>query len=100
MMDLFNEKTEAPISPDMLMQGSPDQPMDLSDYVCRVERFELGGQDTGDESGSLERLLTRIVRGDGMLLIDRKDSISATTGMYTCVVIYMEQTLREDSSNA
>jgi len=60
------------------------------EYVYRVGHFTIGGED--DDTIPMETLLTRSLSGD-VVVIERKDSISGTTGVYTCVVIYMEKRL-------
>lgn len=90
-MDIFNEKNLGESAPNMLLQGGSSGP-NLAEYRYRVERFELGNQDTDDSRSALEGLLTRSIDGtDDLIIVERKDSISATTGMYTIIVIYLEK---------
>lgn len=63
---------------------------DTSQFVYRVGKFNIGGED--DDTLQLEALLTRSLNGD-TIVVERKDAISSTTGIYTCVVIYMERRL-------
>ena len=91
MQDIFNESNSGTGAPSMLMNDSSGMP-NFSDYRYRVERFALGGSDEGDEASGLESLLTRSIHPDrNVVIVDRKDSISATTGIYTCIIIYMER---------
>lgn len=99
MQDLFNESPDAGQgSPDMLMGGS-NQTLNPMDFRYRVERFALGGSDELDESNAMEALLTRSLHPD-VHIVDRKDSISATTGVYTCVIIYMERRPTQGDNDA
>lgn len=93
MQDLFNENSnQGQAAPSMLMAGDPAGSPNPHDYRYRVERFALGGSDEEDESAAMESLLTRSIHPDrNVVIVDRKDSISATTGVYTCVIIYMEK---------
>lgn len=94
-MNVFNEGQDKGTSaPSMLMSevttnnGQPD----LSLYRYRVERFTLGSADEGDEAASLEALLSQSIHPDrNIVIVERKDSISATTGVYTCILIYLER---------
>ena len=67
-----------------------DEGVDLSQFVYRISRFMIGGDD--DDTLQMESLLTRSLSGD-VVVIERKDSISSVTGVYTCVVIYLEKRL-------
>lgn len=67
-----------------------DEGIDPSEFTYRVGKFNIGGED--DDTLQLEALLTRSLRGD-VVVIERKDAISSTTGVYTCVIIYMEKLL-------
>ena len=67
-----------------------DVGFDPADFVYRVGHFTIGGED--DDTIQLETLLTRSLSGD-VIVLERKDSISGTTGVYTCVVLYMEKRL-------
>ena len=67
-----------------------DEGIDPSQFVYRVGRFMVGGDD--DDTLALETLLTRSLDGQAVIL-ERKDSISSVTGVYTCVVIYLEKRL-------
>ena len=67
-----------------------DEGIDPSQFVYRVGKFNIGGED--DDTLQLETLLTRSLSGD-VLVIERKDAISSTTGIYTCVIMYMEKRL-------
>ncbi len=71
-----------------------DVQFDPSLYVYRVGHFTIGAPsaDGDDDTLSLELLLTRSTIGE-VIIMDRKDSISSVTGVYTCVVIYMEKRL-------
>lgn len=90
-MDLFNETNSGQGAPSMLM-GAGDGTPNFSNYRYRVERFSLGGSDEFDEVAGMEALLTRSIQPDrNVVIIERKDSISATTGVYTCIIIYMER---------
>ena len=92
MQDLFNESNSGQSAPSMLLGGGGDSTPNPHDYRYRVERFSLGGVDENDESAAMESLLTRSINPDrGVVIVDRKDSISATTGVYTCILIYMEK---------
>lgn len=64
--------------------------LDPAEFVYRVGRFTIGVED--DDTLQLEALLTRTLTGEA-LVIERKDSISSVTGVYTCIVIYMEKRL-------
>jgi hypothetical protein len=89
MQDLFNDKNEGMPAPGMVPgAGNGFNP---AEYRYRVEYFTLGGSDTDDDLSALESLLTRSVQSNDVIIMERKDSISGTTGMYTCVVIYMER---------
>ena len=70
----------------------------IDNYKYRIGYYQLGGG--GDGSGSLdqlselENLLTLSIRPDRrIIIVSRKESISATTGMYTVVVTYLEKTI-------
>ncbi len=90
MPDLFNENNHGEGSPALMPTGASTP--NLSQYRYRVERFALGNSDEDDEGAALERLLTRSISPTReVVIVDRKDSISATTGVYTCVIIYMER---------
>ena len=95
MDDLFNEGPDKGTgTPEMLMGGQSAP--DFSNYKYRVERFSLGGSDEMDESIAMESLLTRSIRpSKEIIVIERKDSISATTGVYTCIIIYLEKNLTQ-----
>lgn len=67
-----------------------DVGFDPTEYVYRVGKFNIGGED--DDTLQMEALLTRSLNGD-TVVVERKDAISSTTGIYTCVVIYMEKRL-------
>ena len=89
MHNPFTDGNKGSGSPDMLM-GASATGFNPTDYRYRVERFEMGSQDTDDEAASLERLLDRSLSPE-VFIIERKDSISATTGVYTSVIIYLER---------
>ena len=91
-MDLFNDNSASGQgAPSMLMGEGSDTPS-LAGYRYRVERFSLGGSEEQDEVAGMEALLTRSINPDrNVVIIERKDSISATTGIYTCIIIYMER---------
>ena len=95
MHNPFTEGNKGTGSPDMLM-GSNSTALNTEEYQYRINRFEMGGQDTDDESSSLEALLNRSLTPD-VVIIERKDSISATTGVYTCVIIYLERKPKGDN---
>lgn len=67
-----------------------DEGINLSEYVYRVQKCNIGGED--DDTLVLESLLTRSLTGE-VVVIERKDAISSTTGIYTCVILYMEKRL-------
>lgn len=67
-----------------------EEGLDPNEFVYRVQKFNIGGED--DDTLQMESLLTRSLRGE-VIVIERKDAISSTTGVYTCVVIYMEKRL-------
>lgn len=71
-----------------------DVQFDPSQFVYRVGHFTIGAPsaDGDDDTLALEQLLTRSTTGE-VIVMDRKDSISSVTGVYTCVVIYMEKRL-------
>lgn len=86
-----------PLEPSNKGNGMPgmtpaleDEGIDPSQFVYRVGKFNIGGED--DDTLPLESLLTRSLNGD-VIVVERKDAISSTTGIYTCVVIYMERRL-------
>jgi hypothetical protein len=91
-MDPFNENSgQGEGAPGMLMSGNGV--FDPRGYRYRVERFCIGGNAEDDETSAMETLLTRSIPGDNSIVVlERKDSISATTGIYTCIVIYLEPT--------
>lgn len=99
MQDLFNENSSSGQgSPSMLM-GSDSGTPSLAGYQYRVERFSLGASDELDEVAGMEALLTRSIQPDrNVVIIERKDSISATTGIYTCIIIYMEKVPRQEGA--
>ncbi len=93
-MDVFNEGKSGEPTPDMIPGFGGAQAPSFSDYKYRVERFSLGSGDDTDEASHLEALLTRSIQPEkDVVIIERKDSISATTGVYTCIVIYLEKRL-------
>lgn len=89
-MNPFNEDTgKGQGAPEMLPNISHS--FDPTGYRYRVERFCIGGNAEEDETSSMEALLTRSIPGENsVIVLERKDSISATTGIYTCIVIYLE----------
>lgn len=89
MHDPFTGSSKGESSPNMLMTAGSGSNMNPADYRYRIERFELGSQETDDECAALESLLDRSLTPE-VMIIERKDSISATTGVYTCVIIYLE----------
>ena len=100
MQDIFNETNKGQASPSMLMDGIDSGP-DLSKYRYRVERFSIGDSETGDEDSALEALLTRSIdNSKDVIIIERKDSISPATGVYTIIVIYLEKRPVERMNNA
>ena len=92
MDNLFNEgRNQGQSAPSMLMNEMSGTPS-FDGYRYRVERFTLGGSDEDDEVSGLEALLTRSINSNrDVVIIERKDSISATTGIYTAIIIYMER---------
>lgn len=89
-MDLFNETDQGMSTPGMIPgQGS----VNYAGYRFRVAYFQIGGENTQDSQSALETLLTRGIPGhpDAVVIVDRTTSISATTGMYTCVINYLEK---------
>jgi hypothetical protein len=91
-MDLFNEKNQGPASPEMLPannQGGPD----LTNYRYRIGFFTLSNSAEGsDDITAYETLLNRSVSADQeVMILERKDSISTATGVYTVVVTYLER---------
>lgn len=91
-MDVFNEgKVAGTGAPSMLMNEVHNAP-NISDYRYRVQRFTLGSVEEDDEASSLEALLSQSIHPDrNIVIVERKDSISATTGVYTCILIYLER---------
>lgn len=67
-----------------------DEGIDPSEFVYRVLKCNIGGED--DDTLVLESLLTRSLNGE-VIVVERKDAISSTTGIYTCVILYMEKRL-------
>ncbi len=101
MEDLFNEKgNQGQGTPTMLMGDGIGTP-DFSQYRYRIQRFTLGSADEDDESSAMEALLTRSIQSDrNVVIVERKDSISATTGVYTCIIIYLERRQSEGATDA
>lgn len=99
MNDLFNEKNLGEGAPDMLMAGNTAGP-NLEEYRYRIQRFELGSGE-GDQTDELENLLNRSISSEqDVIIVERKDSISATTGVYTCVIVYLEKILLNERGYA
>lgn len=71
-----------------------DVQFDPALFVYRVGHFTIGAPSAegDDDTLALESLLTRSNTGE-VIVMDRKDTISNVTGVYTCVVIYMERRL-------
>lgn len=67
-----------------------DEGIDPSQFVYRIGKYMIGGED--DDTIEMETLLTRSLLGE-VVILERKDSISSVTGVYTCVVIYLEKRL-------
>lgn len=67
-----------------------DSGVNVSEFIYRVQKCNIGGED--DDTLVLEALLTRSLTGE-VIVVERKDAISSTTGIYTCVIIYMEKRL-------
>ena len=88
-MNPFTDNDQGQPAPDMLMQASASG-FNPAEYRYRIERFELGSQDNEDQESALEALLDRSLTPE-VFVLERKDSISATTGVYTCIVIYLER---------
>lgn len=91
-MDLFNENSNSGQGSPQMLGGERSGTPDFSGYRYRIERFTLGNAEEDDEASSLESLLTRSISPErDIVIIERKDSISATTGIYTCILIYLER---------
>lgn len=100
-MDIFNENKNAGEGAPSMFMGDGSGSPDFSQYKYRVERFTLGSFEEDDEATGLEALLTRSIGKErDVVIIERKDSISATTGIYTCVIIYLERRHTEGAQNA
>lgn len=88
-MDMFQEKDNSEAAPGFIGNSAA---LDTSNYFYRIQYFQLGNTDNDDSQAALESLLTRGLDGSGdIIIVERKESISATTGIYTCVVNYMER---------
>tara|TARA_R110002073_G_scaffold309699_5_gene480142 strand:+ start:469 stop:783 length:315 start_codon:yes stop_codon:yes gene_type:complete len=86
----FEDTNIGQSAPQMIPDGRSG--VNLADYMYRVEYFTMGGQDTEDDQSAIEALLTRSIDGSGEInIVERKDSISATTGIYTMILIYLER---------
>lgn len=97
-MNPFENTNEGQASPSMLPGDVPG--VNPSDYMYRVEYFTMGGPDTDDDQSAIEALLTRSIDGSGeIIIVERKDSISATTGVYTMILIYLERRRPETPTN-
>jgi hypothetical protein len=62
--------------------------INMDEWQYRIGYFTIGGED--DDTLQMESLLTRSLQGS-VIVVERKDSISSATGIYTAVVIYMEK---------
>lgn len=99
MNNPFTDTQSGNSMPDMLSgEGVSTSGFNPENYRYRVSRFELGSQDTNDESSALEALLDMSLT-DQVYVLERKDSISATTGIYTCIVIYLERRVAPAGGN-
>lgn len=77
------------LMPDMLAQGIDTS--STTGYRARINLYRLG-TDNDDDQMALERLLTRGVDGSNdIVIMSRKESISPNTGIYTCVINYLER---------
>ncbi len=77
-----------------LTTGGVSQKPNPDEFQYRIGYFQLGGEHGFDAQAELEALLTRSVRPDGgVMIVERKDSISPATGTYTIVVTYLERRL-------
>lgn len=77
-----------------LTTGGVSQKPNPDEFQYRIGYFQLGGEHGFDAQAELESLLTRSVRPDGgVMIVERKDSISPATGTYTVVVTYLERRL-------
>lgn len=62
--------------------------IDMEEWQYRIGKFCIGGDD--DDTLQMEALLTRSLQGN-VIVVERKDSISPATGIYTAVIIYLEK---------
>lgn len=101
-MDLFNDDKDSGQGATEMLMGTNRGDLNLSEYRYRVEMFTLGNSNESDDIAELESILTRSINPNrDLVIIERKDSISSTTGVYTCVLIYMERRVnREGNTNA
>lgn len=87
-------------TPELLPIGPATGP-NTSDYLYRVDYFQMGGTGDEDDKNMIEGLLTRGIDNTGdIIILDQKESISATTGMYTIVIKYLERRRGEGADNA
>lgn len=90
MINPFENLDSGQAAPQML--PGVNSGIDISDYRYRVDYFTMGGTDTADDQSAIEALLSRSIDGTGeIVIVERKDSISATTGIYTMILIYLEK---------
>lgn len=67
---------------------------DYSQFAYRIGYFQIGGEVGLDEQSELEKLLSRSLNpNEGVFIVERKDSISSVTGVYTAIIIYLEKRL-------
>ena len=77
-----------------LTTGGVSQKPSPDEYQYRIGYYQIGGENGFDSQAELEALMTRSIRPDGgVLIVERKDSISPSTGTYTIVVTYLERRL-------
>lgn len=89
----FDETSNEITTPGMTTGGVSQKPSP-DEYQYRIGYYQIGGENGFDSQAELEALLTRSIRPDaGVIIVERKDSISPATGTYTVVVTYMERRL-------
>ena len=89
MNNPFTDKSTGNAAPTMF-PGDNQGATKPTDYNYRIERFELGSQKSEEDASKIEMLLNRSLTED-VVILERKDSVSATTGVYTMVIIYLEK---------
>lgn len=99
--DPFVGNSKANVTPG-LTPGTPtgtrSEP-DFSQFAYRIGFFQIGGEAGLADQAELESLLTRSLKNDGsVVIVDRKESISPATGVYTVVVTYMEKRINAQDS--